>query len=96
METFLWDGCYDLSSVLVNLHITSLLCIPSQELFNSIVEDLTMIVSYQYMQLNTYNVNLYYINYNFLQLKVYTHAPRGFVSEMLQHEDVYIGFTLRE
>ena len=72
METFLWDGCYDLSSVLVNLHITSLPCIPSQELFNSTVEDLTMIVSYQCMQLNTYNVNLYYINCNFLQLKVYT------------------------
>ena len=93
METFPWDG-YDLYSVLINLHIASLPCIPSQGLFNSTVEDLTIIVSYQCMQLNTYNINLYHVNCNFLQLKVY--ASRGFVSEMLQHEDVYIGFTLGE
>ena len=45
METFLWDGSYELSPLLINLHITSLPCIPSQELFNSTVKDLTTIVS---------------------------------------------------
>ena len=50
METFLWDGSYDLSPLRINLHITSLPCIPSQELFDSTVEDLTTFVSYQCMQ----------------------------------------------
>ena len=46
MEAFLWDNSYNLSTLLINLHITSLPCVPSKEIFSSIVEDLTKFVSY--------------------------------------------------
>ena len=46
MESFLWDGSYNLPTILINLHITSLPCIPSNEGLNSNVEDLTTFVSY--------------------------------------------------
>ena len=46
VETFLWDGSYDLPTLFINLHITFLPCIPSMEVFNSTVEDLNTFVSY--------------------------------------------------
>ena len=45
MKTFLWDDSYDLPTLLINLHIISLSCIPSKEIFNSTIEDLTRFVS---------------------------------------------------
>ena len=47
MKAFLWDGSYNLSSLLINLHITSLPCIPPEEIFRSTVEELTTFVSYR-------------------------------------------------
>ena len=36
-DTFLWDGSYDLPTVHLNLHITSLICLPSQKVFMSVL-----------------------------------------------------------
>ena len=43
-ETFLWDGSYDLPTVHLNLHITSLTCLPSQEMFILVLKDLNTMV----------------------------------------------------
>ena len=45
MDAFLWDGSYDLPILLINLSLTSLPCIPPEEMFNSTMEDLTTSVS---------------------------------------------------
>ena len=45
-ETLLWDGGHDLPTLYINLHVTSLPCIPSEELFHSILNDLNSLVSY--------------------------------------------------
>ena len=47
-DTFLWDGSYDLPTLHINLHITSLLCIPSQDLFESVLIDLNTLVRVYY------------------------------------------------
>jgi hypothetical protein len=44
-DTFLWDGSYDLPTLNLNMHITSLPCIPSQDLFESVLMDLNAMVS---------------------------------------------------
>ena len=41
VETFLWDGSGDLPTLLISLHISSLSCIPSEEIFDSTIKDLT-------------------------------------------------------
>ena len=43
-DTFLWDGSYDLPTVHLNLHITTLTCLPSQEVFMSVLKDLNTMV----------------------------------------------------
>jgi hypothetical protein len=43
-DTFLWDGSYDLPTVHLNLHVTSLTCLPSQEVFMSVLKDLNTMV----------------------------------------------------
>ena len=43
-ETFLWDGSYDLPTVHLSLHITSLTCLPSQEMFILVLKDLNTMV----------------------------------------------------
>lgn len=45
VETFLWDGSYELPTLFINLNITSLPCIPSVKIFNSVVADLNTFVS---------------------------------------------------
>lgn len=47
IASFLWDGseAYSLDRLYINLHITSLPCIPSEEIFNSTIEELTTFVS---------------------------------------------------
>ena len=45
VDTFLWDGSYDLPTLRVNLTITSLPCIPSEEVFNCTLEELNALVS---------------------------------------------------
>ena len=45
VDTFLWDGSYKLPTLLIDLHITSLPCIPSEEVFNYTLDELTMQVS---------------------------------------------------
>ena len=52
MDTFLWDGSYNLPTLIINLNITSLPCIPSKEVFNSTIEDLTILVSCPCIQKN--------------------------------------------
>ena len=44
-QTFLWDGSYKLPTLHINLHFTSLACLPSVELFNSILRDFNSLVS---------------------------------------------------
>ena len=44
-DSFLWDGSYCLPTLRLNLHITSLSCIPSQELFEAVLQQLTSRVS---------------------------------------------------
>lgn len=45
VDTFLWDGSYDLPTLFLNLYITSLPCIPSEDIFNSTLDELTAYVS---------------------------------------------------
>ena len=44
-DTFLWNGGYDLPTLRLNLHFTNLTCIPSEDLFNSVVNDFNSLVS---------------------------------------------------
>lgn len=44
-DIFLWDGSYDLPTLHLNLHVTSLMCIPSKKLFESVLMDLNSLVS---------------------------------------------------
>ena len=44
-ETFLWDGSSELPALYINLHFASLSCLPSAELFNSILVDFNSLVS---------------------------------------------------
>ena len=46
VDTFLWDGTYDLPTLHIDLNQTLLPCIPSTEIFNSTLKDLTTFVSY--------------------------------------------------
>ena len=45
VDTFLWDGSYELPTLLIDLHITSLPCIPSEEVFNYTLDELNAYVS---------------------------------------------------
>ena len=47
-ETFLWDGSYELPTLHINLHFAFLPCIPSKEIFNSILSDFNSLVSLLY------------------------------------------------
>ena len=44
-DTFLWDGSYELPTLHLNMHVTSLSCIPDQDLFKSVLEDFNTLVS---------------------------------------------------
>ena len=44
-DTFLWDGSYDLPTLHLNLHFTTLPCIPSTDTFNSVLSDFNSLVS---------------------------------------------------
>lgn len=44
-DSFLWDGCYCLPTLRLNLHIISFSCIPSQKLFKAVLQQLTSRVS---------------------------------------------------
>ena len=48
-DTFLWDGLYDLPTLHINMHIASLPCIPSQDLFESVLMDFNTLVSVELM-----------------------------------------------
>lgn len=43
-DTFLWDGSYNLPTLYLNLHITSLSCIPTEDLFTSVLKDFNTLV----------------------------------------------------
>ena len=43
--TFLWDGGYDLPTLRLNLHFTNLTCIPSTNMFDSVLRDFNSLVS---------------------------------------------------
>jgi hypothetical protein len=45
VDTFLWDGSYELPTLHIDLHITSLPCIPSEEVFNHTLDELNAYVS---------------------------------------------------
>jgi hypothetical protein len=44
-QTFLWDGTYDLPTLHIHLHIPSLPCIPSDDIFMSALKDFNSLVS---------------------------------------------------
>lgn len=44
-DTFLWDGSYDLPTLYLSLHITSLSCIPTEDLLTSVIQDTNTLVS---------------------------------------------------
>ena len=44
-DTFLWDGSYNLPTLLLNIHVNSISCAPSEELFQSVLMDLNTLVS---------------------------------------------------
>ena len=43
-DSFFWDGSYDLPTLYLNLHVTSLTCLPSQEVVISVLKDLNTMV----------------------------------------------------
>jgi hypothetical protein len=43
-NSFLWDGSYDLPTLRLNLHISTLSCVPSQEIFETILKDMNTLV----------------------------------------------------
>ena len=43
--TFLWNGGYDLPTLHLNLHFTNLTCIPSKDIFYSVLNDFNSLVS---------------------------------------------------
>ena len=43
-DTFLWDGSYDLPTLHLNLYITSMICVPSKEMFESVLMDFNTLV----------------------------------------------------
>lgn len=43
-DTFLWHGFYDLPTLSLSMHITMLPCIPSQDLFASVLQDINTLV----------------------------------------------------
>ena len=43
--TFLWDGGYDLPTLRLNLYFTNLSCIPSTDMFDSVLSDFNSLVS---------------------------------------------------
>ena len=45
VTAFLWDGSYELPTLFLSLRITSLPCIPSKDVLNSTLEDVTTYVS---------------------------------------------------
>ena len=44
-DTFLWDGSYDLPTLYLDIHIASILCIPSYNILESVLMDLNTLVS---------------------------------------------------
>ena len=44
-DAFLWDGSYDLPTLHLSVHITTLSCVPSQDLFESVLMDFNTLVS---------------------------------------------------
>ena len=44
-ESFLWDGSYELPTLHINLHFNTSTCLPSLELFNSVLNDFNSLVS---------------------------------------------------
>ena len=44
-DTFLWDGLYNLPTLHLNLHVASLPCVPSKDLFESVLMDFNTLVS---------------------------------------------------
>ena len=44
-DTFLWNGGYDLPTLRLNLYFTNLTCIPSEDLFSSVLSDFNSLVS---------------------------------------------------
>ena len=44
-DAFLWDGSYDLPTLHLSVHITSLSCVPSEDLFESVLKDFNTLVS---------------------------------------------------
>lgn len=65
-DTFLWDGSYELPTLHLNLHITSLACVPTRELFASVLMDLNKLVrvysSYVFSSYNVYVIKSRNIN----------------------------------
>ena len=43
-DTFLWDGSYNLPTLHLNLHITSMICVPSKEMFETVLMDFSTLV----------------------------------------------------
>lgn len=40
-DSFLWDGSFELPTLRLNLHISHLNCLPSQDLFNAVLDKIT-------------------------------------------------------
>ena len=45
VETFLWDGSYELPTLYINLHFTTSTCLPTCKLFDSVLNDFNSLVS---------------------------------------------------
>ena len=52
VDTFLWDGTYELPTLLIDLHIISLPCIPSEEVFNYTLDEVNAHVSHAGIKFN--------------------------------------------
>ena len=48
-DTFLWDGSYELPTLYLDMQITTLSCVPSEDLFKSVLMNFNTLVSLNYL-----------------------------------------------
>ena len=57
-EAFLWDGSYDLPTLHINQHMESLPCLPSDQLYDAVLQDITALVSLITYRLDSFKLTI--------------------------------------
>ena len=57
-EAFHWDGSYDLPTLHINQHMESLPCLPSDQLYDAVLQDITALVSLITYRLDSFKLTI--------------------------------------